>query len=161
MLLRSESDFIWTTGAAYDLSCIVTTYLKLYRKHLNGENKLYIPKEEFAVTFLPSTMERCITVALWWTAHYSTEVTQYYDADDDNFSEAWGSDNSCGVSIAHSESKENMRLHIPISHLMRNEDQMKADFVARESKVKADKAEAARLARIASLKAELTKLETP
>jgi hypothetical protein len=42
---------------------------------------------------------------------------------------------------------------------MRSEQQMKADFVQREAKMKADKAEAARLNRIASLKAELTKLE--
>lgn len=160
MFLRSESDFVWAANAAHDLAAIVSAYLTLFRKHINGSNDVYITDEPFAVTFTPSTKEGNITINLWWTAHHSTEVTQYYDVDDDMFSEHWGADNLCGVSIQHSTSRENMQLNIPIQHLMRNEENMKADFVSREAKMKSDKAEARRVARIAELKSELIKLET-
>ena len=159
MLLRSESDFIWVTNAAHDLAGLVTAYLKLFRTHTQGDGGVNIPDERFAVTFGPSTREGSITVMLWWTYYYSTEVTQYYDVDDDMFSEAWGSDNSCGVSIEHNESKERLKLNIPIKFLMMSEAQMKSYFVDRTRKLKVDAAESARVKRIDELKKELSKLE--
>jgi len=159
MLLRSESDFIWVTNAAYDLAGLVTAYLKLFRKHINGYADIRIPDEDFAVTFEPSKTEGMITVQLWWTRHYTTSTPVYYDVDDDNFSEAWGADNTCGSETHHHSSRESPGINIPIANLMRSKEQMEADFVQRAAKIKADKAEALRLSTIAELEAKLLKLK--
>lgn len=161
MLLRSESDFIWVTNASYDLAGIVTTYLKLFRKHINGYSDIWIPDEDFAVTFEPSKAEGKITANLWWTHKYTTSHAVYYDVDDDNFSEAWGADNTCGSETKHHSSRESQGVIIPIANLMRNKEQMESDFIQRAAKIKADKAEALRLSTIADLEKQLSKLKEP
>lgn len=158
MMIRSESDFIRTANASYDLAGIVTAYLKLFRQYTNNANDLRIPKDDFAVTFTPSKKEGCITVDIWWTSHYSTQCPTYYEPDDEAFSEVWGDDNTSGYTVVHSSDRESMRINIPISHLMRSEEQMKADFIARATKIAADAKEAARVSRINEITSELAKL---
>lgn len=160
MMLRGEGDFIRAANMSYDLAAIVTTYMKLFRKHINGYNDIYVPDEPFVVAFLPSTQEGCIKVKLLWKHSYLVSTPEYYDVDDDNFSEAWGADNQCGETVSSKTSHEYMVLHLPIVTLMMNEQNMNNWFINREKEIAIAQKQAAINEEISQLETRLAQLKT-
>jgi hypothetical protein len=159
MMLRHEDDFTRTADAASDLADIVTTYLQLFRQYTNGDNGVQVPASEFVVTFTPLLKENYITVDVWWTDRYTTQIPTFVDVLDDMYNDNLGADNSNGYTLEHSESNETRRISIPVRLLMLNEVQMRAHFVAQQLAIKEAKIEASRVSRIVALKEELAKLE--
>lgn len=159
MLLRDESDFIRAANMSYDLAAIVTTYLKLFRKHTNGWGDVWMPDESFAVVHIPSKIEGMVCVDVLWKHKYSVTTPTYYDVDDDNFSESWGSSNISGEETSFHESNQCKRIHIPIRQLMMTEQTMIDFFVNKEKELKRAKAMAETAEEIAQLEKRLDELK--
>lgn len=158
MLLRTEGDFIYATNIAYDLAGVVTTYLNLWRDHINGFNGVTIPKYEYAVTFKPAKKPGTIAVVIHWTDQRTYTETLYHDVDSDYFSEAWGSDNSYG-STSHTEPYPDSRsFNIPVSHLMMDQALMLKYFEDKSVEIATFKEELARQKRVDQLTKELAAL---
>lgn len=158
MLLRTESDFIFASNISYDLAGIVTTYLNLYRKYVNGHNNVTVPDTKYMVSFNPTKKEGFIDVVLHWTDHHTYTETLYYDSDSDYFSEAWGADNSYGETSHTEDFPKSAGINIPIKHLMMNEEQMLKHFEILKNKIAQDKAEAIRNSEIIRLTKQLEEL---
>ncbi len=162
MNLRTVDSLVGATNAAKDLQGMAANFFVNCRAHANGVGDVYIPTEPFVVVpvAVAGTADRPrITFALVWTEHVTWQVTDYLDPDDDNFSESWGSDNSCGY---HTESKDQQRekritvdaecLLMPNARQIAMLKKWKADSDAKEK-------ERMRLARIAELQGQIQKLE--
>lgn len=161
MLLRSEGDFVRASNMAQDLTNLVVTYLKFWRKYANGRNNVTIPDDTFGVIFLPMKTEGKLEVGLLYTRTDHWQTPEYYDVDDDQYTEGYGSGdaNICGYTSHTAKVNCEIFISIPFAVLAKTPDQMEQSvktFVATE---KAKEAEETRLATIAKLEEDLAKLK--
>lgn len=161
MTIRSETDIVLASNSAQDLTKVVFNYLSIYKKYANGKNGVKIPDESFSVLFKPMRKDGFLSVCLVYTRTTQHQVTEYYDVDDDNFSEVWGSDNSCGYSIKTTKYVHEDLIDIPFSQLLCNLETMKKNVLSFVERDNAKIAEKLRVDRIATLESELTKLRLP
>lgn len=158
MMIRSEGDVVRAANMAYDLSGIVTSYLKLHREYINGYNGVIVTDKEFAIVFLPKSKEGCICVELHWidTITYSTPM--YYDTDSDYFVESMGGQEPYGYDHESISSLESSSIHIPISHLLQNQEDMLEFFKLKKIQIEKDRVKLETQRRISHLKNELKSL---
>lgn len=99
-------------------------------------------KWPFTVTIM-EVRENELLVGLSGTKTVTYETANYYEPDDDNFSEAWGTSNISGYSGHVEQVKVDQVLRIPFGCLLRTDEQMIEDTKKIVSKwIKDDKAEA-------------------
>ena len=158
MMIRSDGDIVRTVNTARDLTGLVVTFLKLWRKNANGVNDVSIPSEDFNVAFMPLKKENMLSVGLFYTRtdHWTTPT--YLDPDDDMYVEGYGSGDSniSGYSSHSSDVRYDMYVEIPFKMLMSTT--IEADIKQIAATDKAKKKEAARLTEIADLEAKLAEL---
>jgi hypothetical protein len=159
-MLRNKSDFVRAAIMSHDLQSVAHNYLTLHRKYVNGLNGVYIPDEQFALTFgLPKSESFC-EVVLHFTDRVVHNETLYYDSDSDYFSESWGADNSYGTTSHTSYHPSSKGISIPVEHLMMDKGKMEEHFKERQAKKAKEELEAARLRRVKELEEELSKLKS-
>ena len=160
MILRTKADFVRAAIMSHDLQSVAHNYLTLHRQYVNGLNGVYIPDEQFALTFgLPKSEDFC-EVVLHFTDRVVHSETLYYDSDSDYFSESWGADNSYGTTSHTTYHPSSRGISIPVEHLMMDKDKMVEHFKARQAKRVREELEAERLRRVAALEQELYKLKS-
>ena len=159
MTIRSEADIVSAVNAARDMTGVVVTFLKLWRKHANGINNVVVPDEPFSVSFLPLDNECYVTVGIFFTKTEHWETPTYFDSDDDEYVESYSSSaNVSGVQHHREEVLYEKTISIPIGWLLSpNMEDVIIQFAAKD---KAAKAEVLRQLEIAKLESQLTKLKS-
>lgn len=159
MMIRTAGDIVLASNMSQDLTNWVTTYLLLWREHVNGYNDVIIPKEPFKISFLPMLKENTLTVGMYWVGTVANVIPTFYDVDDEMHDPSFGADNVSSYSTTYTSEHYNRVLDIPFTQLMKTEEHMRTYFVELAVKIKNDKDEAARLKRIAELETELSTLK--
>lgn len=160
-MLRSEGDFVRASNMAQDLTNMVVTYLKFWRKHANGRNNVRVPDDTFGVIFLPMKTEGKLEVGIVYTRTDHWETPVCFDTDSDYYVEGY---HTGDANISHYEShsakvKCEEYISIPFKSLADTPEGMEKGIIAYVKADKAKEAEAARLKKIAALEAELTSLK--
>lgn len=158
-VFRSEGDLVLAANQAQDLSSLVRAYLEMYKKHAQGINGVKIPTSRYDIVFMPLKFEHEIAVKLVFSRTETWTEPVYYDVDDDNFSESWGSDNVSHHVTKSSTNPDEIVIRIPCSHLLLAQEQMEDLIIKQAAKYRADEAEQQRLDEIKRHEAEIERLK--
>lgn len=125
MTLRTVKDIVAAANAAKDLQAAAANHFLLYRKHANGLNDIWIPREQFTVVAVgvEGTAEiPLLKFALIWTERGSWQVSDYRSPDSDLYVEGFGADNSTGHHTESRERQQEMYLTIGTGCLLESND---------------------------------------
>ena len=161
MMLRTEGDFVRASNMAQDLTNLVVTYLKFWRKYANGRNNVNIPNDNFGVIFLPMKKEGRLEVGILYTRTDHWQTPEYYDVDDDNYTEGYGSGdaNICGYTSHSAEVHCESLISLAFTLLMHTPEDMEKSVIDYVKHEKAKEAEELRLKKIAAMEIELAALK--
>ena len=162
MSLRTIGSLIGATNGAKDLLGMAANFFVNLREHANGIDGVTVPNEPFVVVpfAVVGTAEvPRLTFAIVWTERTTWQVTDYLSPDDDSFSEAWGSDNSCGYHIESKESQREKRVTITAEHLLMPNDKQVEMMRRWKSDDDAKSKECVRNSRIEELQKQIATLQ--
>lgn len=159
MTIRSEGDLVWACSSAQDLTNLVTAFLKLWRTHANGVNRVTVPSGNFTIVYNPMK-EGYLCVTLVYTSTQFWEEPEYYDVDSDYFSESWGASNISGYTTrSETVTVESNVYNIPFEALLQSKENMEK-YVKHQAKIAKEKeAEEKRLKEIKELETRLSELK--
>ena len=158
MTIRTTSQLVFACNATKDVTNLATTIVKMWKKFANGSDNLYLDYDDFSVQVVGVTEDKVkIKIVMSLTTSY--EVPDYYDVDDDMFSDSFGSSNICGYTMWQSTALNEKTIEIPQQVFFMTEQEM-AEWAAR-CKTRWDKQrqEEQRKCEIASLEKQLEKLK--
>lgn len=164
-MIRTSGDVVLAVNMSRDLESLVTGFLLEWRKHANGVNGVEVPSGNFNIAFLPLKLGAnddpivCVKLFYTYTTHHSEPT--YYDFDSENFSESWGASNISGERNWTEKHDGEKGFDIPCDLFMRSKESMIEVIKGIAQKHKADEAEAARQAELASLHERIKELEKP
>jgi hypothetical protein len=118
MTFRTESDIVYAVNAARDLTNLVVACLEFYRRYAQGLLGIRIPVEPFTVVFLPLDNADSLKLRLVYTKTNNHQEPVYYDVDDDNYSESWGSSNVSHHVTVITKTTEEQVFSIPFKLLL-------------------------------------------
>lgn len=172
MSIRSGGDVILACNMARDLGTMALKYVELFRKHINGENGLTIPDGDLFVRFGPQTKEGWLQLDIYKKSEVVSPSSNIYEssgygsgyADDEGepgYGRGYADDDGSSSYYRTVHSRHNVYdsvgMQIPLSNFLR--DDLADYFAQREIKIRAEKAEAKRLAEIAELEEKLKLLK--
>lgn len=159
MTFRSEGDIVYAANAARDLTSLVTAYLTLYRKYAQGMNGVRVPDQSYTVVILPLRHEGKLHVKLVYTSTDSYQEPVYYDLDDENRSDSWGSDNISHYATMTSTHIEEDGILIPMAILLQSKEKMEESVKTFAQNEKNRLQEIERRSRIAAHQEAIRKLQ--
>jgi hypothetical protein len=124
MTFRTESDIVYAVNAARDLTNLVVACLEFYRRYAQGLLGIRIPVEPFTVVFLPLDNADSLKLRLVYTKTNNHQEPVYYDVDDDNYSESWGSSNVSHHVTVITKTTEEQVFSIPFKLLLSSKENM-------------------------------------
>jgi hypothetical protein len=122
MTFRTESEIVQASNASQDLANLVRAYFNIHRKYAQGLGGVTVPDEPYEVVFMPMNKEGMLRVKLVYSKTTSHQSPVYYDVDDDNFSESWGSSNISHYHTTYTTGTGELGFNIPFKLLLQSRE---------------------------------------
>ena len=151
----SKAGVVDAVNKGNNLAKLVITFLRLWNKHCNGINNVWVPKE-FTVQFIKLKNEHVLNIG-YLTLESYTYLQEYSQSRNDD-DEHWGYGGSPADYLELTDYKWVAKsCNVPISYILDSNLENTLKELAEKEKLK--KEQEAKQKKIASLKEELEKLE--